>query len=60
MSDEYIFDLQERRDRNGKKFFFGSLRLYNAVMFIFPSDDGTPGEWKAVVRPYKTPKDNEF
>jgi hypothetical protein len=56
MADEYTFDLTEKRDRNNRKYLFGSLRLFNVVFFVF-SDPTRPGSHKAIVRPYRARED---
>lgn len=60
MMDEYTFTLTERDDKNHSKYLFGSLRMINAVLFVFPADSGVPGEFKAVLRPYRAGQSNEF
>ena len=54
MMDEYTFTLTERSDKHHSKYLFGSLKMINAVLFVFPADSGIPGEFKAVLRPYRS------
>lgn len=58
--DEYTFSLQERFDKNQERYLFGSLRMVNCVLFVFPSDTGVPGEYKAVLRPFTRDGKQEF
>ena len=55
MADEYRIDLEERTDRYKKTYLFGSLRMFNSVMFIRKDKDG---HWHAAIKPY-TGKGND-
>jgi hypothetical protein len=59
MMDQYTFGLQERLDKNNAPYLFGSLRMINAVLFIYPADSGKAGEYKAILRPYRN-TENDF
>ena len=48
---EILLRLKERIDRNKDVYLFGSLRLFNVVIFI-RKDKSRPGEWQATIRPY--------
>lgn len=56
---EFIFTMQERTDKNGEKYLFGSLRLFNAVIFCraLPQIQGEPITYDCSVKPYIA-KDN--
>ncbi len=48
---EILLKLKERTDRNQDVYLFGSLRLFDVVVFI-RRDKTKPGEWVASIRPY--------
>jgi hypothetical protein len=52
MADEYRIDLEERHDKYQKIYLFGSLRMFNSVMFIRQDKDGA---WHATIKPYTGP-----
>lgn len=54
---EIRFRMQQRLDRNKNVYLFGSLRLFNMVVFAHP-DRSTPGAWTVSIKPY-TGNDHE-
>ncbi len=59
---EFTFTMTERKDRNGKTYLFGGLKMLNSVLFI-RKEEGlvAPGQrpkWKAVLKPYE-PKNQD-
>lgn len=50
MADELRVDLDEREDRDGKMYLFGSIRIFNSVMFVRKDRHGN---WHATFRAYQ-------
>ncbi len=50
MADELRVDLDEREDRDGKMYLFGSIRIFNSVMFVRKD---RRGNWHATFRAYQ-------
>lgn len=49
MADALKIDLDARVDQNGKTYLFGSIKLFNAVLFVRQTDGG---KWFATVKAY--------
>jgi len=61
MADQLVFTMTERSDRNGQKYLFGSMKMFNVVVFIYPAETGVPGEYKGVIKPFTgTRSEEEF
>lgn len=56
---EFSFRLTEKKDRNGDTYLFGSLKMFNSVIFVReePRIAGEPKRFLAVVKPYQPRKD---
>lgn len=50
VADSLKIDLDERQDGAGKTYLFGSIKLFNAVLFVRQTDGG---KWFATVKAYE-------
>lgn len=57
--EEFRFTVQERRDKLGDKYLFGSIRFFNAVIFIreLPTSEGEAQLYECSVKPYQSKED---